>query len=165
MEARLSMINTGSSHSAALPIHSLELKELVLHQRLEAELNTTVETTICLQPGRINVCADLMTYPVISAAQVQLSTAKTNFKRLVRAYATRWKKHGIKVDVGINFGESFGKRRYMVASLPDHHATRLEFMFKKCLKSQGVYGLFSETFDPYIVVAREPWLFEIPQDS
>lgn len=141
-------------------IHSLEVKEAVLHDRLCRHRKVRLPYTICLSPGRMNLADDVCSYDVLSHDQALVSLGKINFKRFCRAYAGLWRQHNVKVDLAIGMNPPIGTRQqYMLASMPAFHAQRLERQFCMMLDATSdVANLYSEDFDPYILLGLRPSL-------
>lgn len=143
-------------------IHTVELKEAVLHDRLVAKLACgPLAHNVAINPGKLDMRRDLHAYPVWSPEQALVSRAKTNFKRLLAAVGVEWRGRGVKFDLGVSLNPPVGKRRCMLASSPDWQAQRLERLFQQVFRGAtcDVFDVWSEAFDPYVVVGRERWLF------
>jgi hypothetical protein len=145
--------------------HQLQLSESVLHDRLCNLQGVKLPYILAMSQGRVNMATDLCSYNTRSAAQARVSQAKVNFKKLMRVYAAKWRAKGQKVELSIGLNTQLGRQRFMVASSPAHHAEVVEYLFQTGTCSHvDTNCLWSEAFDPYIVLGLSAWLFK-PADN
>jgi hypothetical protein len=152
-------------------LHHVELKELVLHDRLvRMRRCKPFSAHLALVPGKVDLRRDCYSYPVWTHDQALISRAKTNFKRLVSVYSAQWRRRGVAVELALSINPPIGRQRYMLASAPEHHAQRLEMLFIAATalddETAGptALNLWSQDFDAYVFVGLRPWLFRPAED-
>jgi len=155
-----------------LPIHHIELREAVLHERLCHIQGVQLPFCLALTPGKVNLGHDICSYTTLSREQALVSRAKVNFKRFMRVYVNRWRSKGIIIDLAISLAAPMGKQRVMLSSLPAWHARRLEFEFELIAPPYELYpgcpdiNIFHENFDPYVYAGRDIYnIFEEPNNE